>query len=185
MVLPKKTRPSWSAASPIRRLRSSRRVCRSSVARRREPSPVQHHQLLRDLVDLGASRREAQWQVKRLARPLPGPLPHEHAPEPRVQLREMTIAEELLRSHGPIDALYEVWNGVPWMSPVWCRKPRITFLHHVHGPMWDQILPGPFAAFGRVLEARIAPPFYRSGLTVTPSEATERYSRGLMASACS
>lgn len=45
-------------------------------------------------------------------------------------------------------------------------------LHHVHGPMWDQILPGPLAAFGRALEARIAPPFYRRGLTVTPSDAT-------------
>jgi glycosyltransferase involved in cell wall biosynthesis len=38
--------------------------------------------------------------------------------------------------------------------------------------MWDQILPGPLASFGRLLEARIAPPFYRGGLTVTPSEAT-------------
>jgi glycosyltransferase involved in cell wall biosynthesis len=73
---------------------------------------------------------------------------------------------------GRFDALVEIWNGVPWFSPVWCRKPHITVLHHVHGPMWDQIMPGPLAAFGRVLEARIAPPFYRRGLTVTPSEAT-------------
>ena len=73
---------------------------------------------------------------------------------------------------GPYDALVEIWNGVPWFSPVWCRKPHITVLHHVHGPMWDQILPGPLAAFGRALEARIAPPFYRRGLTVTPSDAT-------------
>jgi glycosyltransferase involved in cell wall biosynthesis len=73
---------------------------------------------------------------------------------------------------GPYDALVEIWNGVPWFSPVWCRRPRITMLHHVHGPMWDQMLPGPFAATGRVLEARIAPPFYKRGLTVTPSDAT-------------
>jgi glycosyltransferase involved in cell wall biosynthesis len=73
---------------------------------------------------------------------------------------------------GRFDALVEIWNGVPWFSPVWCRRPHITVLHHVHGPMWDQILPGPFAAFGRVLEARIAPPFYRRGMTVTPSDAT-------------
>jgi glycosyltransferase involved in cell wall biosynthesis len=73
---------------------------------------------------------------------------------------------------GPYDALVEIWNGVPWFSPVWCRRPHITFLHHIHGPMWDQILPGPLAAFGRTLEARIAPPFYRRGLTATPSDAT-------------
>ena len=63
-------------------------------------------------------------------------------------------------------------TACPWFSPVWCRKPHITVLHHVHGPMWDQILPGPLAAFGRMLEARIAPPFYRRSLTVTPSDAT-------------
>lgn len=81
------------------------------------------------------------------------------------------IARELADSRR-YDALVEIWNGVPWFSPLWCRKPRITFLHHVHGPMWDQILPGPFAAFGRMLEARLAPPFYRRTLTVTPSDAT-------------
>jgi glycosyltransferase involved in cell wall biosynthesis len=73
---------------------------------------------------------------------------------------------------GPYDALVEVWNGVPWMSPVWCRKPHITFLHHVHGPMWDQLLPRPLAGIGRALEAQLAPPFYRRALTLTPSEAT-------------
>lgn len=83
-----------------------------------------------------------------------------------------TIAAELLGRMGRYDALVEVWNGVPWFSPIWCRRPKITMLHHVHGPMWDQILPGPLAAFGRTLEARIAPPFYRRGLTVTPSDAT-------------
>lgn len=83
-----------------------------------------------------------------------------------------TIMSEMSGRMGPYDALVEIWNGVPWFSPIWCRRPRITVLHHVHGPMWDQILPGPFAAFGRILEARIAPPFYRRGLTVTPSTAT-------------
>jgi glycosyltransferase involved in cell wall biosynthesis len=73
---------------------------------------------------------------------------------------------------GGFDALVEIWNGVPWFSPVWCRRPSITVLHHVHGPMWDQILPGPLASFGRLLESRLAPPFYRRSLTVTPSNAT-------------
>lgn len=83
-----------------------------------------------------------------------------------------TIASELTRSMGPYDALVEIWNGVPWFSPVWCRRPHITVLHHVHGPMWDQILPGPLAALGRALESRVAPPFYRRTPTVTPSDAT-------------
>jgi glycosyltransferase involved in cell wall biosynthesis len=73
---------------------------------------------------------------------------------------------------GPYDALIEIWNGVPWFSPLWCRKPSIVFLHHVHGPMWGQILPGPLAAAGRLLETRMAPPIYRRARMMTPSEAT-------------
>ena len=82
------------------------------------------------------------------------------------------VGSEMVRHMGSFDALVEVWNGVPWMSPLWCRKPKITFLHHVHGPMWDQLLPTPLAGIGRALEARLAPPFYRRDLTLTPSEAT-------------
>ena len=82
------------------------------------------------------------------------------------------VGSEWIRRMGAYDALVEVWNGVPWMSPLWCRKPRITFLHHVHGPMWDQLLPRPLAGVGRALEARFAPPFYRRSLTLTPSDAT-------------
>ncbi len=81
-------------------------------------------------------------------------------------------AAEVLGRMGRSDALVEIWNGVPWFSPVWYRRPRLTIVHHVHGPMWDQIMPQPFAAIGRVVEARVAPPFYRRGATVTPSEST-------------
>lgn len=83
-----------------------------------------------------------------------------------------TVASEVTHRMGEYDALIEVWNGVPWLSPLWCPKPRIMFLHHVHGPMWDQLLPGPFAAAGRLMEARLAPPLYRRTRTLTPSEAT-------------
>ncbi len=83
-----------------------------------------------------------------------------------------TIAAELMRRMGPYDALVEVWNGVPWFSPVWCRRPNLTVVHHVHGPMWDQIMPPPLAGGGRFLETRFAPPFYRRTEVVTPSTST-------------
>ena len=83
-----------------------------------------------------------------------------------------TIAAELTRRMGRFDGLVEIWNGVPWFSPVWCHRPRITIVHHVHGPMWDQILPRPLAGLGRALETRVAPPFYRRTQVVTPSAST-------------
>ena len=89
------------------------------------------------------------------------------------------IAAELAGRMGRSDALVEVWNGVPWFSPVWYRRPHMTILHHVHGPMWDQLMPAPLAGAGRFLEARLAPPFYRATPTVTPSEATRQELLGL------
>lgn len=83
-----------------------------------------------------------------------------------------TMVSESTGRMGPYDALVEIWNGVPWFSPVWCRKPRILVLHHIHGPMWDQMFPRPVAALGRLLETRIAPPFYRRTPTVTTSTDT-------------
>jgi glycosyltransferase involved in cell wall biosynthesis len=82
------------------------------------------------------------------------------------------VASEITHRMGEYDAVIEIWNGVPWLSPLWCRKPSIVFLHHVHGPMWGQILPGPFAAAGRFMETRLAPPAYRRSRVLTPSEAT-------------
>lgn len=80
-----------------------------------------------------------------------------------------TMIAEVTRRMGSFDALVEIWNGVPWMSPIWCRRPRILVYHHVHGPMWNQIFPAPIAAIGRIVETRLAPPFYRRTPTVTLS----------------
>ena len=83
-----------------------------------------------------------------------------------------TFASEIAGRMGPYDALVEIWNGVPWFSPIWARKPNVTFIHHVHGPMWDQIFPRPVSDVGRLLETRIAPPAYRRTPILTPSEST-------------
>jgi glycosyltransferase involved in cell wall biosynthesis len=85
-----------------------------------------------------------------------------------------TVGAELCRTMGRYDALVEVWNGVPFLSPVWCRAPRLTVLHHVHGPMWDQLFSPRMAALGRLMETRLAPPLYRRGTIVCPSESTRQ-----------
>ncbi len=83
-----------------------------------------------------------------------------------------TVASEVLHRAGPRDAVVEIWNGVPWLSPLWHRGPRVTWLHHVHGPMWDQVLPRGLAGLGRLLETRLAPPAYRGTEIVTLTEAS-------------
>jgi glycosyltransferase involved in cell wall biosynthesis len=73
---------------------------------------------------------------------------------------------------GPRDGLVEIWNGMPFFSPVWARCPRIVFLHHVHAEMWRMVLPPKLAKVGETIEFRAAPPFYRSTQIVTLSQSS-------------
>ena len=75
--------------------------------------------------------------------------------------------------HGPRDALVEIWNGVPFFSPVWARGPRVTWLHHVHTEMWPLVLTPRLARIGQFLESRLAPPLYRRTPVVTLSESSK------------
>ena len=74
----------------------------------------------------------------------------------------------------PGDALVEVWNGMPFLSPLWFRGPRMTFLHHVHEEMWQMVLPGALGRIGDLVERRVAPPFYRGSAVVTLSESSRQ-----------
>jgi hypothetical protein len=36
---------------------------------------------------------------------------------------------EVMGWHGSRDGLVEIWNGMPFLSPVWRKGPRIVWLH--------------------------------------------------------
>ena len=80
--------------------------------------------------------------------------------------------EGLRMGHRPGDALVEIWNGMPFLSPLWYRGPRIVFLHHVHAEMWGMVLPPALARLGYATERRLAPPLYRHSRIVTLSESS-------------
>ncbi|MCU1377498.1 MAG: glycosyl transferase group 1 [Acidimicrobiales bacterium] len=73
---------------------------------------------------------------------------------------------------GERDGLVEIWNGMPFLSPVWVRGPRAVWLHHVHKEMWRMMLPAPLARVGDLLERRLAPPLYRRTPLITLSESS-------------
>jgi glycosyltransferase involved in cell wall biosynthesis len=81
---------------------------------------------------------------------------------------------EMMGWHGSRDGLVEIWNGMPFFSPVWGKGPRIVWLHHVHAEMWQMTLPPRLAAMGSTLESRVAPHFYRRTPIVTLSESSKR-----------
>jgi len=80
--------------------------------------------------------------------------------------------EGIRMGHRPGDALVEIWNGMPFFSPLWYRGPRVVFLHHVHAEMWGMALPPKLAWFGENVERRLAPRFYRNARILTLSESS-------------
>jgi glycosyltransferase involved in cell wall biosynthesis len=87
------------------------------------------------------------------------------------------VASELIGRHGPSDALVEIWNGMPFLSPVWYRGPKVVLLHHVHAEMWQMVLGDerPWAAkLGDTIERRIAPLAYRRTPIVTLSSSSKQ-----------
>jgi glycosyltransferase involved in cell wall biosynthesis len=70
------------------------------------------------------------------------------------------------------DGLVEIWNGMPFFSPLWAPPRRIVFLHHVHAEMWEMTLTPRLAKIGRFVEQSVAPPVYRSSRIVTLSDSS-------------
>ncbi len=75
---------------------------------------------------------------------------------------------------GRWDGLVEIWNGMPFFSPLWARGPRVVFLHHVHGEMWRMVLSPGWARLGELTERYLAPPLYRSTNVVTLSDSSRQ-----------
>ncbi|MGH9054908.1 MAG: glycosyltransferase family 4 protein, partial [Acidimicrobiales bacterium] len=84
------------------------------------------------------------------------------------------VARRIGPRRGRPDGVVEIWNGMPFASPLWAPHPRAVFLHHVHGGMWDVVLPPALAAVGKFVERRLAPPMYRRTPVVTLSESSRR-----------
>ena len=81
---------------------------------------------------------------------------------------------EMMGWHGGRDGLVEIWNGMPFFSPLWSRTAHVTWLHHVHAEMWQMTLPPRLAAFGNFVESKLAPPLYHHTPIVTLSESSKR-----------
>ncbi len=77
-----------------------------------------------------------------------------------------------LVGRGRPDGVVEIWNGMPFFSPLWARWPRVVFLHHVHAEMWQMVLRPWRARAGELLERKLAPPLYRGTRVVTLSNSS-------------
>jgi glycosyltransferase involved in cell wall biosynthesis len=76
-----------------------------------------------------------------------------------------------LGRHGVV---VDVQNGLPFFSALWCRRPLVVLVHHVHREQWGVVLPPLQARVGWWIESRLAPRVYHRARYVAVSEATRR-----------
>ena len=50
------------------------------------------------------------------------------------------------------DVVVEVCNGMPFLTPLWSRKPTICMVNHVHTDLWPLRFRPPLCTAGRFLE---------------------------------
>lgn len=77
-----------------------------------------------------------------------------------------------LRHLRDCDLIVEVCNGMPYLAPLWTKKPVICLVNHVHSELWPLRFPQPIAAAGHFTEAVVMPWVHRRNLFMTVSAST-------------
>jgi glycosyltransferase involved in cell wall biosynthesis len=74
-----------------------------------------------------------------------------------------------LRGH---DLVVDVQNGVPFFTPLYCSRPVVVLVHHIHREQWPMVFPERTARIGWWIESRLAPALYARASYCTVSDAT-------------
>jgi glycosyltransferase involved in cell wall biosynthesis len=75
----------------------------------------------------------------------------------------------------PCDVVVEVCNGLPYLAPLWCDRPVVCLVNHVHTDLWALRYPAPISTLGRFAERVVMPRVHAGSLflTVSSSSATD------------
>ncbi|CAI8399367.1 MAG: D-inositol 3-phosphate glycosyltransferase [Acidimicrobiales bacterium AG-410-I20] len=76
---------------------------------------------------------------------------------------------------GSADGVIDVFQGMPFLSPLWTRRPRVGLIHHCHMGTWSDLAPIGLAQLGYCIERFAIRHIYRSTplVTLSPSSAEE------------
>lgn len=85
----------------------------------------------------------------------------------------------LRRRAADCDLVVEVCNGMPFLVPLWTRRPALCLVNHVHTQLWSLRFRWPVAAAGQFLESVAMPWAHRRNLFLTVSASTSAALRGL------
>ena len=71
-----------------------------------------------------------------------------------------------------MDFVIDVENGLPFFTPLFCSKPKLMVLHHMHKGQWFSQFPFPLALAGYFIESYLMPLIYRNTYVITVSPST-------------
>ena len=77
-----------------------------------------------------------------------------------------------LRNFRDCDLIVEVCNGMPFLAPLWCRRPVLCLVNHVHLEIWPLRFRPPVSTVGRRIESAVMPWVHRKNLFLTVSPST-------------
>jgi len=66
----------------------------------------------------------------------------------------------------------EVCNGLPYLAPLWARRPVVCLVNHVHTDLWSIRYPPPVSAIGRFAERVVMPKVHTDSLFLTVSRSS-------------
>ena len=73
---------------------------------------------------------------------------------------------------GAADGIVDVFQGMPFLSPLWTRRPRVGLIHHCHMGTWSDLAPIGLAQFGYLIERFVIRKVYQSTPLVTLSSSS-------------
>jgi glycosyltransferase involved in cell wall biosynthesis len=77
-----------------------------------------------------------------------------------------------LRNFRDCDLIVEVCNGMPYLAPLWCSRPVLCLVNHVHSELWSIRFRPPISTVGRRIEGTVMPWAHRRNLFLTVSAST-------------
>src|SRR6266446_4174558 len=77
-----------------------------------------------------------------------------------------------LRHFRNYDLIVEVCNGMPFLAPLWSRRPVLCLVNHVHTDLWSIRFRPPVSTVGRKVEQVVMPRVHRENLFLTVSPST-------------
>jgi glycosyltransferase involved in cell wall biosynthesis len=77
-----------------------------------------------------------------------------------------------LRNFRDYDLIVEVCNGMPFLAPLWSRRPVLCLVNHVHTDLWPIRFRPPLSTVGRNIERVVMPWVHRRNLFLTVSDST-------------